>query len=56
MDYTISNNARLFDAVIEVLSKHQNEPGVVDRVMKSSKRSTKGVVHLGKHDWRSARF
>jgi hypothetical protein len=30
MDYTISNNAKLFDAVLEVLNKHQNEPGVVE--------------------------
>jgi hypothetical protein len=30
MDYTISNNARLFDALIQVLNEHQNEPGVVE--------------------------
>src|SRR5213593_4768817 len=29
MDYTISNNAKLFDELLQVLSKHQNEPGVV---------------------------
>jgi hypothetical protein len=33
MDYTISNNARLFDAVIEVLNKHQNEPGAVETLV-----------------------
>jgi hypothetical protein len=30
MDYTISNNAQLFDEVLQVLNNHQNEPGVVE--------------------------
>ena len=30
MDYTISNNARLFDELLEVLNKYQNEPGVIE--------------------------
>lgn len=30
MDYTISNNAKLFDEVLRVLNKHQSEPGVVE--------------------------
>ena len=28
MDYTISNNSKLFDEVLDVLSRHQEEPGV----------------------------
>jgi hypothetical protein len=28
MDYTISNNARLFDDLLEVLNRHAGEPGV----------------------------
>ena len=28
MDYTISNNAKLFDEVLDVLSGYQDEPGV----------------------------
>jgi hypothetical protein len=27
MDYTITNNAKLFDDLIEVLGRHQDEPG-----------------------------
>ena len=30
MDYTISNNAKLFDELLRVLNNHQNEPGVVE--------------------------
>jgi hypothetical protein len=30
MDYTISNNAQLFDDVLQVLNGHQNEPGVAE--------------------------
>lgn len=30
MDYAISNNAGLFDELLQVLNKHQNEPGVVE--------------------------
>ena len=30
MDYTISNYAGLFDELLQVLNKHQNEPGVVE--------------------------
>jgi hypothetical protein len=30
MDYTISNNAKLFDELLQVLNNHQNEPGVVE--------------------------
>jgi hypothetical protein len=30
MDYTISNNAKLFDELLDVLNKHQNEPGVIE--------------------------
>ena len=30
MDYTISNNSKLFDELIQVLKSHQNEPGVVE--------------------------
>src|SRR6266567_6366233 len=30
MDYTISNNSRLFDDLLQVLNNHQNEPGVVE--------------------------
>jgi hypothetical protein len=30
MDYTISNNAKLFDELLQVLNSHQNEPGVVE--------------------------
>jgi hypothetical protein len=30
MDYTIGNNAKLFDAVLQVLNRHRNEPGVVE--------------------------
>jgi hypothetical protein len=30
MDYTISNNSRLFDELLQVLNSHQNEPGVVE--------------------------
>src|SRR5262249_28085831 len=29
MDYTIANNAKLFDELIEVLNNHQDEPGVI---------------------------
>src|SRR5690348_4251763 len=28
MDYTIDNNAKLFDELLAVLSKHREEPGV----------------------------
>jgi hypothetical protein len=39
MDYTISNNAKLFDALLHVLNKHQNEPGVLEALedMKAAK-------------------
>ncbi len=30
MDYTIDNNARLFDELIQVLNSHQNEPGAIE--------------------------
>jgi hypothetical protein len=30
MDYTISNNAKLFDAILQVLNEHQNEAGVIE--------------------------
>jgi hypothetical protein len=29
MDYTIDNNAKLFDELLAVLNKHREEPGVV---------------------------
>jgi hypothetical protein len=32
MDYTISNNSRLFDELLTVLNEHQNEPGVVEAI------------------------
>ena len=32
MDYTISNNARLFDELLKVLNDHQREPGVVEAI------------------------
>jgi hypothetical protein len=28
MDYTIDNNAKLFDELLEILNKHRDEPGV----------------------------
>jgi len=28
MDYTISNNSKLFDELLQVLNSHQSEPGV----------------------------
>jgi hypothetical protein len=30
MDYTISNNSKLFDDLLQVLDGHKNEPGVVE--------------------------
>jgi len=30
MDYTISNNAKLFDELLQVLNNHRSEPGVVE--------------------------
>jgi hypothetical protein len=33
MDYTISNNAKLFDELLQVLNSHQNEPGVVETLV-----------------------
>jgi len=30
MDYTIDNNARLFDELLHVLNTHQNEPGAIE--------------------------
>ena len=30
MDYTISNNAKLFDELLEVLNRHHDEPGVAE--------------------------
>jgi len=32
MDYTIGNNARLFDELLKVLNDHQREPGVVEAI------------------------
>jgi hypothetical protein len=32
MDYTISNNSKLFDELLQVLGKHQNEPGIVEAI------------------------
>ena len=32
MDYTIRNNARLFDDLVRVLSNHQEEPGVAEAI------------------------
>lgn len=29
MDYTISSNSKLFDELLEILNRHQSEPGVV---------------------------
>lgn len=30
MDYIISNNSKLFDELLQVLNRHQTEPGVVE--------------------------
>lgn len=30
MDYTVSNNAKLFDEVLEILDRHRGEPGVTE--------------------------
>lgn len=30
MDYTISNNSKLFDELLQVLDRHREEPGVVE--------------------------
>ena len=30
MDYTISNNAKLFDELLEILGRHHDEPGVAE--------------------------
>jgi hypothetical protein len=30
MDYTISRNAKLFDELLAVLNKHQDEPGAIE--------------------------
>jgi hypothetical protein len=39
MDYTVSNNIKLFDELLRVLNKHQNEPGVIEALedLKASK-------------------
>jgi hypothetical protein len=33
MDYTIDNNARLFDELLQVLNSHQNEPGAIEALV-----------------------
>jgi hypothetical protein len=39
MDYTISNNAKLFDELLAVLGRHHDEPGVAEALddLKSAK-------------------
>jgi hypothetical protein len=44
MDYTISNNAKLFDELLAVLNKHQDEDGVIE-ALEDLKAAKVNYVH-----------